>query len=67
MGPSVGAPAFRQVHPPPPGLLQTPVPLHTPRDRVKWMVSPSTHVTGCHKPPRPGLLSPFFPMFLESP
>ena len=40
MGPSVGDPAFCQVHPHPPGLLQTPVPLHTPRDQVKWMVSP---------------------------
>ena len=40
MGPSVGDPAFCQVHPRPPGLLQTPVPLHNPQDRVKQMVSP---------------------------
>ena len=34
MDPSVGDPAFCQVHPCPPGLFQTPVPLHTPHTEL---------------------------------
>ena len=40
VGPSVGNPAFHQVHPCPPWFLQTPVLLHLSRDRVERMVSP---------------------------
>ena len=40
MGPDVGYLIFHQVHPRSPGLLQTPVLLHSPQDQVKQVVSP---------------------------